>query len=312
MANNLFPPKPVWPAARTVGSETFLTSTNNVGINEKDVNKRYAKPSFRLIPEKNSYTTPDYLKLGVFEFSAAFVYYFIVYILGTQLNMALIDPLTFGLAQALLISSLTATFWHLGAGYINPSVSFVAFAAGKLTLQLFFVTLAAQLVASSVAAATIMGFVGPATFYGAPQIHPSANWQSALAYEFIGTMFFSSMAVWLLSSNLLFKEARPTQHDLPPPDYYHDKDKPTGVDVYHYNPALMIGLAYFCITLPGTFYSGGSLNLFRWTWPAAYSSTFDGFGVLVYWVGPLAGCLAAMFVIWAFNSLYRKAYKWDS
>ncbi len=179
------------------------------------------------------------------------------------------------LAQGLAIGIMVSSLGHISGGHFNPAISFGCWITRKISTFDWLAYLAAQL-AGGVCAAYLLRLLpldvwGPVQL-GTPDLAPGISRMSGIAFEAIMTFFL----VFVVFATAVDEQG-----------------------AFNKIAGFAIGLSITMGALFGGPFTGAALNPARAFGPAVAANHWSNHGV--YWIGPLAGGLAAA---WIYDTLF--------
>ncbi len=191
-------------------------------------------------------------------------------ILGSQPGTGGVGLVTIAIAHGLAIATMVSAIGHVSGGHINPAVSIAAWATGNLPGRDTGAYVGGQLLGGILGAA-VLRFSVPADLWrevklGTPLVADSISSGQAVLIEAVLTFFL----VWVIFGTAVDPEG--------------SFDKIAG---------LAIGFVVLMDIMMGGPFTGASMNPARTLGPGLVGGVWDGWWV--YWVGPIAGGLAAGF-----------------
>ncbi len=220
----------------------------------------------------------DTVRKAVAEFVGTFTLIFVG--AGAIIATGNRDLLLIALAHGLAIGVMVSATGHISGGHLNPAVTMGALVGRQITPKLAVVYWVSQLLGGLSAATMLLGIFPTAQWQlyqlGTPELGTSVTVLAAILTEAVLTFFL----VFVVYG--------------------------TGIDpkgAFHAVGGMAIGFTVALDIMMGGPITGAAMNPARWFGPAVVAGFFDHW--YVYWIGPLAGGVAAG-LVYAYLLLEKK------
>jgi aquaporin Z len=182
------------------------------------------------------------------------------------------------IAHGLVLGTALTLTMTISGGYLNPAVTLGLAAMRRIAPAMALAYIVAQLAGAVLGAATLKAIVpgstGGAVMYGTPAVSGTLSLAAAVGVEALLTFFLMSAVYGSVIA-----------YEKPPVAGYG------------------IGITLLVAIMGGGALTGGALNPARAFGPAVISGHWVAH--VVYWIGPIAGALAAA-ALWEFVLLEKK------